>query len=131
MAGNLTDYLENELLDHTLKVGAAFGQPAYCKLALFKSDPTDTGDVTNEVSGGAYVRQNAVFTAASGGSTSNDADVTFPQATADWGTITHIGIMDLTAGGNMLWHGALTTPKTVNSGDTLKIPTGDLDISLD
>jgi len=130
MAGNITDFLENELLDHTLKVGSAYGQPSYCKLALFTADPTDTGNVAAEVSGGAYARVNVVFTAASGGSTSNDADVTFPQATADWGTVTHIAIMDATTGGNMLWHGALTASKTVASGDTFKIPTGDLDISL-
>ena len=130
MAGNITDFLENELLDHCLGVGS-FTMPAVVKLALFTADPTDTGNLANEVAGGAYARQTVAFTAAAGGSCSNDADVTFPQATADWGTVTHIGIMNATTGGTMLWHGQLTTPKTVGSGDTFKIPTGDLDCALD
>jgi hypothetical protein len=129
VANNLTDFLENELLDHSLGVGS-WTMPAVVKLALFTADPTDTGDLTNEITGGAYARQTVAFTAAGGGSTSNDADVTFPQATADWGTVTHIGVMNATTGGTMLWHGQLTTPKTVGSGDTFKVPTGDLDISL-
>jgi len=130
VAGNICDFLENELLDHCLGTGS-WTMPAVVKLALFKADPTDTGDLTNEVTGGAYARQTVAFTAAAGGSCSNDADVTFPQATADWGTITHIGIMNATTAGTMLWWGQLTVAKTVNSGDTFKIPTGDLDCSLD
>ncbi|MDX8384064.1 MAG: hypothetical protein R8M45_08280, partial [Ghiorsea sp.] len=60
------------------------------------------------------------------------ADIIFPAATGNWGTATHIAIIDA-AGyglGNWLYHGALTASKIVNLGDTLKIPAGSLVLSL-
>jgi len=93
----LSDYLENKLLDHALGT-AAYTMPTVY-VALYTSDPTDA-DTGTEVSGGGYARQTVTFNAASGGSASNAGDITFPQATADWGTITHIGLRDAATGGN-------------------------------
>ncbi len=129
MAGK-TDYLENKTLDHNLAT-AAFAAPTAVYVALFTADPGETGETANEISGGGYARKQATFAAASGGSASNSADVTFPQATADWGTITHFAIMDASTGGNMLYYGALTASKTVTNGDTFKIATGDLTVTED
>ena len=133
MANNIAAWYEKEILDHMLGVGS-FTMPTTLHIGLFKADPGETGDLTNEVStsGTAYVRQPVTFTAAAGqpAATSNNADITFPQATADWGTVTHIGIMNQTATGTMLFYGVLTASKTVNSGDTFKIPTADLDVTL-
>jgi hypothetical protein len=131
MANNICAWYEKEILDHMLGVGS-YTMPTNINLGLFKADPGETGDLTNEVTGGAYARQPVTFTAAAGqpAATSNAADVTFPQATADWGTVTHIGIMNATTSGTMLWYGGLTASKTVNSGDTFKVPTGDLDVTL-
>ena len=124
----LSDYLENKLLDHALGT-AAYTMPTVY-VALYTSDPTDA-DTGTEVSGGGYARQTVTFNAASGGSASNASDITFPQATADWGTITHIGLRDAATGGNLLWHGALDQAKTVTNGDTFVIPAGSLTITLD
>jgi hypothetical protein len=71
------------------------------------------------------------FAAAAAGATSNDAEVEFPVATADWGTITHIGIRDAGSGGNLLWHGALAASKVIGTGDQLKFAVGDIDVTLD
>lgn len=124
----LSDYLENELLDHALGTGA-FTAPAGVYVALFTSDPTDAGTGT-EVSGGSYARQSVAFAAASAGATSNSATVTFPTATANWGTVTHVGLFDAASAGNLLMHGALSASKTINNGDVFEILAGDLDVSL-
>ena len=129
MAGK-SDYLENKDIDHNLGT-AAYTSPSAVYVALFTADPTDTGDTTNEISGGGYARTQVTFAAASGGSASNSADVTFPQATADWGTITHFGLFDASTAGNMLYSGALTASKTVSNGDTFKFATGDLTVTED
>ena len=128
MANNISNYLENEILDHTLGT-ASYTMPTTVYIALYTSDPTDA-DSGSEVSGGSYARQSAAFDVAAAGATQNSADITFPQATADWGTVTHIGIRDAATIGNLLWHGPLSQSKTVNNGDTFKINAGDLDISL-
>jgi len=135
MADNMTDYLENEVLDHTLGVGVAYSQPT-TYLALFTADPTDTGALANEVANaGAYARvalAGAFGTAASGGSIANDADITFPTATASWGTVTHIGIMDgnTWGAGNMLYHAPLSVAKAIGVDDTFKITIGNLTVTL-
>jgi hypothetical protein len=108
----------------------AVTRPTTWYVGLFTSDPTDTGAAGTEVSGGSYARVAVTFNV-TGDTASNTASVEFPTATANWGTVSHIGIHDALSGGNMLVHGALTTSKAIDSGDVFRIPTGDLDITLD
>jgi hypothetical protein len=125
---NISDYLENKILDHTLAT-TAYTKPTNVYIALYTAAPSDAGGGT-EVSGGAYARQVATFGAASAGSTSNSADITFPVATASWNTITHIGILDASTAGNLLWHGALSASKAIATNDQFKIAAGNLTVSL-
>jgi len=128
-----SDYLENELLDHTLK-NLAFTSPSAVYVALATASFADDNSGTaNEISttGTAYARQTATFAAASGGSASTSATITFPTATANWGTITHFGIYDASTAGNLLYHGALTASKVIDNGDTFEIQAGNLTVTLD
>jgi hypothetical protein len=131
-----SDYLEDKLLDHSLG-NTAFTQPSTLYLALFTAS---TGLESNAIgsaseisnSGTAYSRQTISFGAASSGTASNSATVTFNAATANWGTVSHIAIMDSgTAGsGNILYWGAVTTSKTIETNDTFQVSSGNLSISL-
>ena len=127
MAGNLTNYLENKLIDHFLGT-TSYTMPADVYVALFTVAPSDAAGGT-EVTGGSYARQIATFTAASSGATSNDSNIDFTGLPA--ATTVAIGIFDALTTGNMLLYGTLTTNKTTDAGDTLRIATGDLDISID
>lgn len=129
MANGFSDYLENAILNATLR-GVAYTSPAKVYVALFTSDPTDAATGT-EVSGGAYARQAITFGVPSAGTCSNSADVLFPIATAAWGTVTHIGIFDAESGGNLLYSAALTTSKTIAADDQLKLATGAVTVTLD
>ena len=123
-----TDYTENKILNLMRSVSwTEFA--AY--VALFTVAPSDAGGGT-EVSGGAYARQLAGLSAASGtgGTTSNASDITFPTATASWGTVTHVGLRDALTAGNLFMHSPLDVSKTVGSGDTFKINAGDLDVTV-
>jgi hypothetical protein len=126
MAGSLTNYAENKVLDHVL------GTTAYTKptthVALYTVAPTDSSAGT-EVSGGLYARLPGSFTASSGGASSNDGNLDFADMPAC--TVVAIGILDDASGGNLLVYGTLTSNKTLDAGDTLRIATGDLDISID
>ena len=127
MAGNLSNYLENKLLDHFLGT-TAFTMPAAVYIGLYSVSPTDAGGGT-EVSGGSYARQSAAFTAAASGATSNSANIDFTGMPAI--TVVAIGVHDAASAGNLLLWGTLTTNKTTDAGDTLRIATGDLDITID
>jgi len=129
-ANKIATYLANKLLDHSLGV-ASYTPAATVYAALFTTATTDAGGGT-EVSGNAYVRTAVTFSAASGGATSNSADVSFPAATpAGWGTVTHGACMDASTAGNMLFHGALVGSVVVNAEEIFKFPVGDFDVSQD
>ena len=136
-----SNYLENKLLDHTLRYSAApYTGVSTLYLALFNNTSTnaatnlEAGTLTDETStsGTAYARKVVTFAAASSGTSATNATVTFDAATANWGTITHVAVMDGgTAGtGNVLFWGAVTTPKTIETGDTFQVSSGNLTISL-
>lgn len=137
----MTDFLENKIIDWLMRAqaigitGASAGAgsgPATLYVALYTTTPTDSTAGT-EVTGGSYARvavtsslaswagtQSAGSTTASsgtGGTTSNNGAVTFPAPTANWGLVTGFGLLDASTAGNLLIYAALTTPKTINSGD--------------
>jgi hypothetical protein len=130
MAGNLTDYLENKLLDHFLGT-TSYTMPSDVYIALYTVAPGDAGGGTEVVNSGgsSYARQLATFDAASGGATSNTSDIDFTNMPSC--TVVAIAIHDALTSGNMLVHGTLVANKALDLGDTLRIATGDLDISID
>lgn len=128
MAGK-SDFLENELLDHVLR-NSAYTPPATVYAGLYTAAPTDAGGGT-EVSGNAYARTAITFAVASGGATSNSADVTFPTPSGSWGTVTHFGVFDASSGGNLLYWGALSASQAIASGNIVKFPSGDIDVTED
>jgi hypothetical protein len=125
----MSDYLENEILDHILGTGA-YTMPTTVYVGLSTASFNDDNSGT-ELSGSGYARQSAAFNAAASGTADNSAAIEFSAATASWGTVSHFGIFDASTGGNLLIHGAFTTAKAIGSGDILKISAGDLDISAD
>lgn len=134
-----SNYLETKLLDHSLGT-TSWTMPASVYVGLFKStvDAATTlanleaGTLTDEVSGGSYARQTISFNAASspGGTATNNGAVTFPTATATWGDITHLALIDASSSGNVLYAGALDSTKTVETGDSFVIQDANLTITL-
>ncbi len=130
-AAAMSDYLENKLIDALLR-GQSYTMPTTVYFALATTTGSDTACGT-EVATGSYARvavtsslanwagtQSAGSTSASsgtGGTTSNNAAVTFPTPTANWGTIVEFCVFDASTSGNLLFRTALTTSKTVNNGD--------------
>lgn len=125
---SFSNYLETELLDHVF-AGNAYTSPSTVYVGLFTATPNED-DSGTEVSGGSYARQSGSFSV-SGNTATTTAAIEFPTATASWGTITHIGIYDASSSGNLLAYASLTASKAIASGDVFRIPTGDIDITLD
>ena len=138
-------YLEAKVLNHVL-TATAFTQPTTRYVALFNNTSGNAlanlqnGTLTDEVStsGTAYARQSVTFAAAStSGSglsavttSATNATVTFPTATASFGSITHVAIMDASTAGNVLFFGAVTTSKQIDTGDTFQITSSNLTVAL-
>lgn len=152
----MSDFMENKLIDWFFRgqaigitgASAAAGTgPTNLYVALFTTNPTDAGGGI-EVTGNAYARvtvvsslanwagtQAAASTIAStgtGGTTSNNAAISFPTPTpAGWGIVTGVGIFDAAIGGNLLIWSALTVSKTINAGDSVSFPAGSLQFQID
>lgn len=124
----MSNYLENALINATLR-NTSYTSPAAVYISLHTADPTDAGSGT-EVSGNAYIRQSATFGAPSNGVSTTTSDITFPQATGLWGTIGWIAIWNAQTTGNMLYHTALDTSKSIDTGDIFKIASGSLTVTL-
>jgi hypothetical protein len=124
----ISNYLENALINATLRA-TSYTSPSVVYVGLFTSDPTDAGSGT-EVSGGSYARRSVTFAAPSNGASASNADVTFPQATATWGTITHVGLFDALTSGNLLYHTALDASKLIETNDIFKINSGSLTVTI-
>jgi len=124
----MSNYLENALINGTLRA-TNYTAPTTVYVGLYTSDPTDAKTGT-EVSGGSYSRTVVTFAAPSNGVTTNNAAVEFPQATADWGTVGWIGILDASTIGNLLYHTPLDISKVISSGDIFKIAIGSLSVTL-
>jgi len=127
VAGNLTNYLESKLIDHFLGT-TTYTKPTNVYVGLFTVTPGEAAGGT-EVTGGSYARQVAAFGAASSGATTNSANIDFAGMPA--ATTVAIGIFDAITSGNMLLYGSLTVNKTTDAGDTLRIATGSLSVSID
>ena len=125
----LSTYMEDRIVNFMR--GVAITGEAAVYVALFTSDAgLEAGTITSEVSGGSYARELAGLSASADGVSANAADITFTTATASWGTVTHVALMDAITAGNVIMHSALDAQKTVGDGDTFKINAGDLDVTI-
>lgn len=133
-AGALSAYADNAWLNHI--VGTSYSPPATVYLALSTS-----GSLTNAATGasmsevansGSYARTAITFGAASARAITQNATVTFPQATGSWGTVAGWTIVDSATygAGNVLAFGAFSSSFSPVSGNTPSVASGQVQISV-
>jgi hypothetical protein len=124
----MSNYLENALINATLR-NTSYTTPTTVYVGLYTTDPTDANTGT-EVTGGSYARKAATFGAPSDGASTISSAIEFDQATASWGTVAYFGILDAATSGNLLYHGALTASKAIDTGDVFKFASSALTVTL-
>ena len=135
MAGSVTDPFEVDILKAvTAQATTILTTTALANLyvALVTTTPTDSAAGT-EVSGGSYARVDSKgkWGTPASGSVATNAAITFPTATADWGTVTAFELWTAVSAGTRLAWGTLGTSKTVQNGDTPSFASGALTITAD
>ena len=126
-----SNYLENEILDW-VNGGAFPTQPAATWVQLFNGSPTEAG-------GGGTALYTRAAVAAGGWTTTTGSTATITNTTAliitssaDSSAVAdNFGIFDSSAGGNLLFLGAIGTPKTISVGDEIKLNASQLTIRID
>lgn len=113
-----TNYFENAMLN--LMRGQSITAPGTMYLALYLTNPSDTGTDGQEITYSGYARQAVTFSApaASGGGLviQNTALISFPEASTSAGTVNYVAVCDSASGGNMWLYGQLDTPLAVQTG---------------
>ena len=100
-------------------------------VALYTTAPDDDGAGGVEVSGGSYARVAfSDWTTASNGNKSNNTAIEFAEATASWGTIVAATVMDAATLGNQVGVTDTFSSVTIDSGEILRFPAGDLDFNF-
>jgi len=127
---SFSNYLETELLDHVF-ANNAYTSPSAVYVSLHTANPDEDASGTEVTTvGTAYARQTATFSV-TGNTATTTAAIEYATATADYGTVTHVAVWDAVSAGNMLAYAALTASKTIATGDVMRVPAGDLSITLD
>lgn len=136
-ADEWSDHIADEILDHLFDNASYTYVATY--LALIITNPVTagmTGSTITEPSGGSYARKqvlSSAWDAAVSGDPSyvdNTAEIPFVTATANWGTVIALAVVDASSNGNLLFFDNTMTDKAVNDGDTAKFAAGVLDIQL-
>ena len=133
MSGFSTN-LAQKVANHFFRNVAQAATPA-TYIALFVADPTDDNITTNEVVGAWYGRQViASWSAPQQDSDSvyitNSNEIRFNATTGNAVQVTHYGIYDAAASGNLLDSGALSDSKTLNVDAMFVIKAGELKLKF-
>ena len=119
----LSNYLANELLDHTLR-NLAYTPPTTVYLALFTVMPDVNGAGGTEVTGGSYARQAVTFGAASGGIAASTAAITFSSMPA--AVVVGAALYDALTVGNMLHFGPWGSYSTITAATDFVVAVADV-----
>ena len=137
---SFTNRTAQALLNYLFSKTSNFDTQPTLSVGLFTADPTESGSLANEVAdSNNYSR---VTTAGSDWNAATLADpsvidnanaINFATPSGSWGTVTHFAIIDSAThgAGNVILSGALTASRSIQSGDTVSFPAGDLDVTLD
>ncbi len=130
-----SNYLEDQITNWI--AGTSMTAPTATFVQLYNGDPTDTG-----LGGTPIVIATAARTSiASGtgswtrgtlgnGTITNASAFTITSSATATASATHVTVWDASASGNLLFFGALTTAKTIASGDEVKFNASALTLTV-
>lgn len=129
-SGNLSIYWKNAILD--MYFGhASIAVPPVLYFALWTSEPgmDSGGGLIGELVADSYERvavtnDTNMFEITEDGTKENAEDIEFPEAEEDWGSVTHLVVMDAATGGNPLYVMELSGTAPILEGDVVKFEAG-------
>lgn len=127
-----SNYLEDQITGWI--AGTAFATaPTATFVQLYNGDPTDAG------SGGTALYSRVTVASGAGswtrgtggnGTITNASAITITSSATATASATHVSVWDASSSGNLLFFGALTTAKTIASGDEVKFNASALTLTV-
>ena len=125
-----SNYLEDQITGWI--AGTSMTAPTATFVQLFSQDPTDAGSATGALYSRVTVASGAgSWTRGTGGAgtITNASAITITSSATATASATHFGVFT-SATGNLLFYGALTTAKTIASGDEVKFNASALTLTV-
>lgn len=123
--GTFSDTAKNQMLNNVLRgTASSLAGVVYAKLHTGDPGSAGTSNAATETT-----RQAVTVGAASAGVITSTADVEWSSVSADE-TYAWVSFWDASSGGNFLGRDDLPVSKAVTTGDTFRIPSGDLTFSI-
>jgi hypothetical protein len=132
---NFSSYFQEQIADFMIGV-AVDAPPVGLLLALSTANPLDDGSGIAEPIGLGYARQAILFNAYGSVNgvgttmTGPTVDKIFTAVGGAWNIITHWAIFRSDGGGEMMWHGAVSVPKNIQTGDSFVCNLGSLSLTI-
>lgn len=127
----ITTYFANCAMGNLFKTKTTPALPSEFYLGLSTTTPLPDGTNVAEPSDAAYARVKlTTLSAPANGVIKNSVGVSFPDSTADWGSVTHFVIYDAPTGGNLLIYNTLDKPRIIQEDSSVAFKAGGLTLSL-
>jgi len=127
-----SNYLEDQITGWI--AGTTFATaPTATFVQLYNGDPTDAGSSGTALYSRVSVASGAgSWTRGTGGNgtITNASAITITSSATATASATFVAVWDASASGNLLFYGALTTAKTVASGDEVKFNASALTLTV-
>ena len=125
----------NDLLHYAVGKNSSLGTGLTRYIRLWTLMPGLDGSGGTEVSGGGYgayliLSPGSIwFNDASGGSLTNTGQISWGAATSDWGTVVGLTFESASSGGTFYMRVIFSTAVNIVTGETLRIPAGNLTLT--
>lgn len=118
--GNVFKTKENPTLPNKVYLGLSSTAPA-----------VDGSGVSEPLASAGYERVELTnLGEPSNGMISNDSEISFPESSASWGTVTHFVLYDAPTNGNLLMFNVLSQSRSVETATIVMVKTGSLKLTL-
>ena len=118
--GNVFKTKENPTLPNKVYLGLSSTAPA-----------VDGSGVSEPLASAGYERVELTnLGEPSNGVISNDSEISFPESSASWGTVTHFVLYDAPTNGNLLMFNVLSQSRSVETATIVMVKTGSLKLTL-
>ena len=125
-------YFRNCIMGNVFQTKLSPGLPSKVYLGLSSSAPdVDGSGATEPLASAGYsrVELNSLDVPTNGVIT-NKSEISFPESSASWGTVTHFVLYDAPVNGNLLMFNVLSQARSVEQATIVMVKAGSLKLTL-
>lgn len=125
-------YFLNCIMGNVFKTKENPTLPSKVYLGLSSTAPAvDGSGVSEPLASAGYERVELTnLGEPSNGVISNESEISFPESSASWGTVTHFVLYDAPTNGNLLMFNVLSQSRSVETATIVMVKTGSLKLTL-